>query len=220
MPEQTDNVDLSDSTHPVWVAVCDTVPLAAIVEAVRSSRPEWDVSTLISRAVKAALVVVGYPPSGSPAARSDRADIVERAAWAMWRADGSPSGVAKRDPYRKLARALADGGFLSAADEAREPAPAARTLLGLALPAHIHTGRVGDEGKLWCAKHKPQPHSAWTSDADELRAFLRDHAHAEDAGPVADDRTEAEVLADLVENDRPPAGLTDKVTRHIPEGDR
>ncbi|MCG3757383.1 hypothetical protein [Amycolatopsis sp. Poz14] len=40
-------------------------------------------------------------------------DPIESAAWAMWRADGSPTGTAKRDPYRKLARALAAQGLLA-----------------------------------------------------------------------------------------------------------
>lgn len=39
-------------------------------------------------------------------------EIIELAAWELWRADGSPDGVAKRDPYRKQARALAAAGFL------------------------------------------------------------------------------------------------------------
>lgn len=50
-------------------------------------------------------LVLSYrtPPSG---------DAVERAAWAMWRADGEPPGVDKRGPYRRLARALDAAGLL------------------------------------------------------------------------------------------------------------
>jgi hypothetical protein len=44
---------------------------------------------------------------------STPAEIIEQAAWALWRASGSPDGVAKRDPYRTVARALADAGLLA-----------------------------------------------------------------------------------------------------------
>ncbi len=49
--------------------------------------------------------------ASEPAPR--QAELIEKAAWAMWRADGEPTGVAKRDPYRKLARALAEAGLLA-----------------------------------------------------------------------------------------------------------
>lgn len=47
----------------------------------------------------------------APAGHPD--EVVERAAWELWRAAGSPDGVAKRDPYRKQARALAAAGLLA-----------------------------------------------------------------------------------------------------------
>lgn len=39
-------------------------------------------------------------------------DLIEEATWIMWRADGEPTGIAKRERYRTMARELADRGLL------------------------------------------------------------------------------------------------------------
>ncbi|MBA0126310.1 hypothetical protein H0B56_12230 [Haloechinothrix sp. YIM 98757] len=49
-------------------------------------------------------------------------DVVEQATWAMWRADGEPTGVDKRGPYRRLARALDEAGLLDTPPEPDHPA--------------------------------------------------------------------------------------------------
>lgn len=97
----------------------------------------------------------------------------------MWR--GLPNCESCRIPFRARAAWQAFTAAVDRRESADEVAPSARTLFGLKLPEHIHTGRVCDEGKLWCAKHEPQLSSEWTSGLDELRAFLRDHAHPTDA---------------------------------------
>ncbi|HET6291000.1 MAG TPA: hypothetical protein VFG15_30185 [Amycolatopsis sp.] len=52
---------IDSSRHPVWAAVGDAADFPSIVTAVRSSQPEYEVSSVIERAVLAALDAIGYP---------------------------------------------------------------------------------------------------------------------------------------------------------------
>jgi hypothetical protein len=69
---------------------------------------------------------------------STPAEIIEQAAWALWRASGSPDGVAKRDPYRTVARALADAGLLADPELAADR----RRIIAEKLELHIERNQL------------------------------------------------------------------------------
>ncbi|MEV6879566.1 hypothetical protein [Amycolatopsis sp. NPDC051128] len=103
----TESMDLDHCDHPVWVAVDEAVPLAAMVEANKAADPVDAMCKVVDKAVRAALAAVGYPasdglaPSGT-GLRLDRAQLGEAVrviatAWARESDDQVGAGLQSWD---------------------------------------------------------------------------------------------------------------------------